>query len=142
MKESLPARAGPQCPSEWGTQAVAQRTPSCSLLGIIHPARRRVFAGRSPKPPLASSACRPQQPVIPVPPGTQGRRRPVERREGYQGIRIPIMQTNQFSKLVIDLRPIVVDQFSGWFIEYRSDTICVSNREVTANIVFKDSAQR
>lgn len=30
-----------------------------------------------------------------------------------------LLQTNQFSKLVIDLRLIVEDKFSDWFIEYQ-----------------------
>lgn len=81
-------------------QGVVQRTAPHSSPGNFHPVSHRVFVRGSPKTPLAASVCRPQQPVISLPPGPsfvfvllplphlnllQSRRLPVEWGEGYQG---------------------------------------------------------
>lgn len=52
-----------------------------------------------------------------------------------------LVQANQFSKLVIDLRSIVEDLFSGWFIEYWSDTICEHKKTIQANTAFRNNAE-
>lgn len=40
-----------------------------------------------------------------------------------------LLQTNQFSKLVIDLGLIVEEKFSGWFIEYQQcNSLCKPHR--------------
>lgn len=46
-----------------------------------------------------------------------------------QTVSTSLLQTNQFSKLVIDLRLIVEDKFSGWFIEYQQcHSLCELHR--------------